>query len=191
MLETPLIGRAPIHTRDACRPGARLDDRHEGTSMRLMAALRPGPARQAGLSLMELVVTAAIMGALSAIAIPIFLNQRASSEESTLTANLRTGTSQLNLRLLDAEVYGWEPSITATSGGLLVDLGKGGRFAGGAQSIVVPMQPDITVLDARLDPSGWCVAVSYDTLFGIARKDHQIEITDTAPAPTCLLAPAP
>lgn len=158
----------------------------EGTLMRLLRAALPPAAGEGGLTLAELLVVSVILGALAAISIPVYLNQKSSTEGSTLTANLRTTTTQLNLRLLDAETYGYQPSIGQTAGGLLVDLGEGGRFSGGRQTIVVGMPDSMLLLDASLDPAGWCVAVVFDEVYGKGRKNHQIEVTSAdGPAPSC------
>ena len=76
---------------------------------RLLAARKD----EEGFTLIELLVVIIIIGILAAIAIPVFLNQRASAAKAALTSDARNGAVQIETYFTDNQAY---PDDVITSG---------------------------------------------------------------------------
>lgn len=70
-----------------------------------------------GFTLIELLVVIIIIGILSAIAIPVFLNQRKKAVDAGIKSDLRTIANELESAYVDSQEY-----PTATDSGDTVDL---------------------------------------------------------------------
>src|SRR3954451_6017545 len=64
-----------------------------------------------GFTLIELLVVIIIIGILSAIAIPVFLNQRKKAVDASIKSDLRTVAEEIETYYTDAQAY---PSATLT-----------------------------------------------------------------------------
>jgi type IV pilus assembly protein PilA len=67
-----------------------------------------------GFTLIELLVVIIIIGILSAIAIPVFLNQRKKAVDASIKSDLRTVAQEVESYYTDAQTY---PATVATSAG--------------------------------------------------------------------------
>ncbi len=77
---------------------------------------------EGGFTLIELLVVIIIIGILAAIAIPVFLNQRAKATESGIKSDLRTTANQLETYFTDAQEYPAEVDVTQAAAGDPVDV---------------------------------------------------------------------
>jgi len=68
---------------------------------RLIAARKD----EEGFTLIELLVVIIIIGILAAIAIPVFLNQRASAAKASLTSDARNGAVQIETYFTENQAY--------------------------------------------------------------------------------------
>jgi len=67
---------------------------------------------EGGFTLIELLVVIIIIGILAAIAIPVFLNQRAKATESGMKSDLRTVANEMETFFTDSQTY---PAAAAVS----------------------------------------------------------------------------
>jgi type II secretion system protein G len=73
--------------------------------------------KEEGFTLIELLVVIIIIGILAAIAIPVFLNQRAKATESGMKSDLRTVANELETYFTDTQAYPVNgTSFTSTAG---------------------------------------------------------------------------
>jgi type IV pilus assembly protein PilA len=104
---------------------------------RLMAARE----KEEGFTLIELLVVIIIIGILAAIAIPVFLNQRAKGWDSAVKADLRNAATAQETYLTDNGVYSVETPADAAAGGELGDVGfkysTASNYDGGVAAIAV------------------------------------------------------
>lgn len=141
-----------------------------------MAAARFRLRPAVGMSLVELLVGMLILGALASIALPIFLNQRASTEEKVVQANLRTVVQQLQLHLVDVRVWGDEPTLVSGQATMTLDLGDGGQFDSGTQSVTFPAPADLDIVDTKVGPGTWCIVGRMETVYGRTMSGRQDEV---------------
>jgi type IV pilus assembly protein PilA len=94
-----------------------------------------------GFTLIELLVVIIIIGILAAIAIPVFLNQRAKGWDAAVKADLRNSATAQETYLTDTGAYSAETPADATSTGELGGVGfkysTGSNYDGGTAVIVV------------------------------------------------------
>jgi type IV pilus assembly protein PilA len=82
-----------------------------------------------GFTLIELLVVIIIIGILAAIAIPVFLNQRAKATESGMKSDLRTVANELETYFTDDQEYPLEAAVPTTAAGADVVIGGGNDVA--------------------------------------------------------------
>ncbi len=88
----------------------------------LTRIMKPREDRDAGFTLIELLVVVAIIGILAAIAIPVFLNQRASARDASVKSDINSVAKVMET------VY--------TDSGRLPDRGRRGRAAASDNDVV-------------------------------------------------------
>lgn len=91
----------------------------------MMARIRKAmEEKDQGFTLIELLVVMIIIGILAAIAIPVFLNQRAKAVDSSMKSDLRTVAQAEETQFVDSQVY-LPVARTATPTDLKVSLSTG------------------------------------------------------------------
>jgi len=72
----------------------------------MMARIRKSlDEKEKGFTLIELLVVIIIIGILSAIAIPVFLNQRQKAVDSGIKSDIRTVATQMEVNFTDTQAY--------------------------------------------------------------------------------------
>lgn len=106
---------------------------------------------EGGFTLIELLVVIIIIGILAAIAIPVFLNQRAKATESGMKSDLRTVANELETYFTDSQAYPATADVTQAAAGDPVDVDS----ANGGNTVEVS---DVeTVIDYTNNGQSYCV----------------------------------
>ena len=79
-----------------------------------------------GFTLIELLVVIIIIGILSAIAIPVFLNQRKKAIDASIKSDLRTVANEFETYFTDAQDY---PTVTGATGSISIPAPAAGGTA--------------------------------------------------------------
>jgi prepilin-type N-terminal cleavage/methylation domain-containing protein len=112
--------------------------------------------RDDGFTLIELLVVMIIIGVLAAIAIPVFLNQRAKAHDAATKADV----SNLGKEVATYFVDGNGPLVLSWAGGGQIDL-TDGAYTTYARLTVGSRPPAPPADSANLsDPMNWCVALT-------------------------------
>jgi type IV pilus assembly protein PilA len=113
--------------------------------------------REGGFTLIELLVVMIIIGILAAIAIPVFLSQRAKAQDSAAKADVSTIGKELATYYVDNLGV---PTIALTSGGRYTltspAAGATAQDIGKASTNVTITSPATSIVDA----THWCVGVT-------------------------------
>ena len=111
-----------------------------------------------GFTLIELLVVIIIIGILAAIAIPVFLNQRAKGWDAAVKADLRNAATAQETYLTDEGVYSAETPIDISATGELGMVGfkysTGTNYDGGTATIVVEADTNQSYCLTALSASG-------------------------------------
>jgi prepilin-type N-terminal cleavage/methylation domain-containing protein len=112
--------------------------------------------REGGFTLIELLVVMIIIGILAAIAIPVFLSQRAKAQDSAAKADVSTIGKELATYYVDNAGV---PVLNLTSGRYTLTppgTGTTAQDIGKASTNVTIVSPAAAIVDA----THWCVGVS-------------------------------
>lgn len=108
-----------------------------------------------GFTLVELLVVMIIIGVLAAIAVPVFINQRAKAHDAAVKADV----TNLGKEVATYFVEGTGPLVLTYSGGGQIALTDGAYTT--YARLTVGSQPPATGGSSNLsDPQGWCVALT-------------------------------
>jgi type II secretion system protein G len=108
---------------------------------------------EGGFTLIELLVVIIIIGILAAIAIPVFLNQRAKATESGMKSDLRTVANELETYFTDSQEYPAEADVSQAAAGDPIDLDS----AGGGNTVEVSDVETVLTYDLAADGQSYCV----------------------------------
>jgi type IV pilus assembly protein PilA len=118
----------------------------------MLARINAAKENDKGFTLIELLVVIIIIGILSAVAIPLFLNQQKKAQDAAAKADVSTLGKEIATYYVDNTAA---PTLAAGSGA------TEGKWILNSES--VGNQSENVVLDASTDVStkdGWCVAVN-------------------------------
>jgi prepilin-type N-terminal cleavage/methylation domain-containing protein len=108
---------------------------------------------EGGFTLIELLVVIIIIGILAAIAIPVFLNQRAKATESGMKSDLRTVANELETYFTDSQEYPAEADVDQPAAGDPIDLDS----AGGGNTVEVSDVETVLTYTLAADEQSYCV----------------------------------
>ena len=131
----------------------------------MFARIQEAREKEEGFTLIELLVVIIIIGILAAIAIPVFLNQRASAAKSSLTSDARNGAVAIETYFTENQSY---PADQATVEGLDIALS--------ANNGVQDYQPAATSFTYCVQATGGAAdgwSVTYDSALGGTQEPVQ------------------
>lgn len=97
-----------------------------------------------GFTLIELLVVIIIIGILSAIAIPVFLNQRKKAVDTGIKSDIRTIANEMETFYVDKQTYVGATTAVPAKGGPI-------EFVGGNEAIISDDETVITITPTAAD----------------------------------------
>jgi prepilin-type N-terminal cleavage/methylation domain-containing protein len=113
-----------------------------------------------GFTLIELLVVMIIIGILAAIAIPVFLSQRAKAQDSAVKADVSTLGKEIATYFVDNTAA---PSVAINSGRYQVNAADSGKQSNGVSLVTnyaTPITTGATLTTTGMTAQAWCVALT-------------------------------
>jgi type IV pilus assembly protein PilA len=142
----------------------------------MIARLRRSQEEDKGFTLVELLVVIIIIGILSAVAVPVYLNQQKKAKDTAANSDVSTIGKEIQAALVDttADKISIQQTGTGTSarytltveGSTPVDLGRASAdvklvSAAGVEATDVDLtKVEGTEASEKLDSTNWCIAVT-------------------------------
>jgi len=143
--------------------------------------------REAGFSLVELLVVVVIIGILAAIAIPIFNNQKSKAQRSTAVSDVRGAVQELQGAIGDAVNLGNAPQVTGVANGatmtITLNLEPNGSFINGntSKDFTVKVSPGTEWAAGSVSNTGaWCLVFENNGQFAKLTDMENLQTSDTA-----------
>lgn len=143
--------------------------------------------RDAGFSLVELLVVVVIIGILAAIAIPIFNNQKSKAQRSSAVSDVRGAVQELQGAIGDAVNLGTAPQVSGTANGatmtVTLNLSPNGTFLNGdtSKDFTVKISPGTTFAAGSVSATGaWCLVFENNGQYAKLTDMENLQTSDTA-----------
>jgi prepilin-type N-terminal cleavage/methylation domain-containing protein len=124
----------------------------------MLERLRNNKKEDQGFTLIELLVVMIIIGILAAIAIPIFLSQRAKAQDSASKADVSTLGKEIATWYVDNDNTAAYPEITINGSGQYVFDGIADAIGNASEGVVLQQGVQVGATGTT-----WCVSVSNES----------------------------